>query len=165
MRTEPVLATVRLDEPRSSWRLRRPGCLVRLSARLRAHGLDIELASGIASWRSPVHAARALQLTSGHSRRGLASSLERLLEQAQLPTARFYRSAVVPPCREAVSPQLPQILALVTRLRSGEPVAAEGIARLRLLLSDGAGPVYTRGHPDALAPALDRVARCLEVAD
>src|SRR2546423_10873043 len=93
---------------------------VRVRARLHAPSLDRELASGIAPWRSPLHAARALALTSDRSRRGLARSLERLVEQAQCARSQS-RGAVVYPCREQVLDALPALLTIAGRPPSPDP--------------------------------------------
>jgi hypothetical protein len=37
---------------------------------------------------------------------------------------------------------------VVVRLRGPRPVSARGVARLRLLLSDGCGPMYWSGSSD-----------------
>jgi hypothetical protein len=135
---------------------------VRLRARLHAPSLDRELASGIAPWRSPPHAARALALTGGRNRRGLARSLERLIEQAHQPRG-LYRGAVVEPCREQVLEALPVMLGVAGRLRSADPIDARGTARLRILLSDGSGPCYVRIRRNALTDALQEISQWLAV--
>ena len=134
----------------------------RLRARLHAPSLDRELASGIAPWRSPLHAARALQLTGDRNRRGLAQSLERLVEHAQQPRSQC-RGAVVYPCREQVLEALPPLLTVAGRLRSGDPIDARGIARLNILLSDGSGPCYVRIRRNALTDALQEISQWLTV--
>jgi hypothetical protein len=50
-------------------------------------------------------------------------------------------------------------------LEADAPVRAEGIVRLRALLSDGAGPIYTQRRSEVLARALDRIADCLRAQD
>ena len=162
MRADHALTPVRFVQPRSR---RPPSRPVRLWARLRASGLDADLATGIAPWRSPVHAARALQLSGERNRRMLAGSLDRLVKETETPTSRFFRGAVIPPCRAAVSAQIPQIRVLATRLRSKKPVRAEGMARLRLLLCDGTGPVYSRKRSGMLPAALEVIVQSLEVLD
>jgi hypothetical protein len=134
----------------------------RLSARLHAPSLDRELASGIAPWRSPRHAARALALTSARNRRGLARSLERLLENAQVPRSQ-YRGAAIYPCREQVIEAMPALLTIAGRLRSADPIDARGIARLNILLSDGTGPCYVRIRRNALTDALREISQWLAV--
>ena len=135
---------------------------VRVRARLHAPSLDRELASGIAPWRSPLHAARALALTGDRNRRGLARSLERLIEHAQRPPGP-YRGAVVQPCREQVIEALPALLTTAGRLRSAEPIDARGVARLNILLSDGSGPCYVRIQRNALTDALQEISQWLAV--
>jgi hypothetical protein len=133
-----------------------------LKARLRASSLDRELASGIAPWRSPLHAARALQLTGDRSRRCVARSLERLVEQSQ-QSAPQYRGAVIAPCREQVMEALPMLLGITGRLRSADPIDARGIARLNRLLSDGNGPCYVWIERNALTNALQEISKWLAV--
>ena len=135
-----------------------------LLARLRAPSLDRQLADGTAPWRSPVHAARARQLTNDRTRRTLARSLERLVEQAETPRPPF-RTAVVQPCRPQVREARPLILTIAQRLRSNAPVRVCGVARLQALLSNGAGPCYAPSHPDALNTELRAVADLLEAHD
>jgi hypothetical protein len=132
----------------------------RLNARLHAPTLDRELASGIAPWRSPPHAARALQLTGDRNRRGLARSLERLVENAQCGR-RQSCSAVVYPCREQVLEALPSLLTVAGQLRSAAPIDARGVARLSILLSDGSGPCYLRIRRNALTDALQEISQWL----
>jgi hypothetical protein len=133
-------------------------------AHLRAASLDRQLAQGVAPWHSSRHAARALQLTSSRARTALARSLERLVEQAEEPpTPR--RSAVIEPCRPQVREARPIMLTTALRLRAGAPVDARGMARLKLLLSDGAGPCYAPSRPDALAIELQTVSQWLDVRD
>ena len=48
---------------------------------------------GIAPWRSPAHAARALQLTSARRREAYAAGLERVLAETERPRAQSPGSA------------------------------------------------------------------------
>jgi hypothetical protein len=136
----------------------------RLLAHLRAPRLDRQLADGVAPWHSPTHAARALQLTGARTRRALARSLERLVEQAEEPPPPA-RSAVIEPCRPQVREARPIMLTMAFRLRAGTPVDARGVARLKLLLTDGLGPCYAPSRPDALLVELQSVSRWLDVRD
>jgi hypothetical protein len=136
----------------------------RLLAHLRAPWLDRQLAGGIAAWHSPTHAARALQLTSARTRKALARSLERFVEQAEEPPT-LARSAVIEPCRPQVREARPIMLTMAFRLRSRSLVDARGMARLKLLLSDGAGPCYAPSRPDALLVELQSVSEWLDVRD
>ncbi len=86
------------------------------------------------------------------------------MEHAERPSTRF-GSAVVAPCREQVREALPLILDIAFRLRATVPVGAAGVARLRVLLSDGSGPCYSRSDPGALTIALQAVSESLDVHD
>jgi hypothetical protein len=136
-----------------------------LLAHVLAPWIDRELAQGVASWRSPAHAERALQLTTSRRRRTLAAGLERLVKHAQQPIGQFRHSAVIPPCREQVREALPLILAITSQLRDGAPVDARGVARLEAVITDGAGPCYTRIHRDALNDVLELVSQWLDAPD
>ena len=159
MKTAHAIAWPSATDPshglRSQW-------AVGVRARLHAPSLDRELASGIAPWRSSLHAARALQLTADRNRRGLARSLERLVEQSQRPRSQ-YRGAAVYPCREQVIDALPPLLTIAGRLRAAEPIDARGVARLNILLSDGSGPCYVRIRRNALTDALQEISQWLAV--
>jgi len=136
---------------------RPPGPLASITARLCGPHLDRELADGVATWRSTLHAARALQLTGRRERMRLARALAILVSNARIPHAHFFRSGVIEPCRVQVFEALPSIQALGGRLRGTEPLRARGVARLRILLSDGSGPCYRESEPGALRDALDVV--------
>jgi hypothetical protein len=134
-----------------------------LLARVRAPWLDQRLAEGAAPWRSRAHAERALQLTSPSCRRSLAAGLDRLAADARRSSEPYGLTPVVRPCREQVEEALPAILWLAARLRDREPVTARGMATLKVLLTDGAGPCYAPSCRDALADALLSVREWLDV--
>jgi hypothetical protein len=157
-----TMASHALGSERS--RVRQPGRLVSLRARLRHESLDRELASGVAPWRSPAHAARALQLTSARRRDAYAVGLERVLAETERPPRSTRFSGVVAPNAAAVILCAPTIWEIVATLRASAPVSAEGMARLRALLCDGAGPLYCAGHDDQLRQALEHISRWLPVA-
>jgi hypothetical protein len=143
---------------------RRPGRLVSLRARLRHGSLDRDLAAGIAPWRSPAHAARALQLTSARRRDAYATGLERVLAETERPPRNRRFSGVVTPDPATVILCAPTIWEIVEVLRAPTPVSAEGMARLRTLLCDGAGPLYCAGNAEQLRQALEHTSRWLPVA-
>jgi hypothetical protein len=145
-------------------RRRGPGRLVKLTALLASSSLDPQLATGVESWRSPRHAARALQLTHTRRRWAAAKSLEGLVESAERQTPSG-RTTVIPPCREQVRDALGEIMSISARLRDSAPIGARGVAALRGLLTDGNGPCYVRSHPAALTDALREVSRWLDVAN
>jgi hypothetical protein len=145
---------------------RRPGRLLSLRARLRHGSLDRELASGIAPWRSPAHAARALQLTSARRRDTYAMGLERVLAETERTGGRLATrfSGVVMPDPASVILCAPTIWEIVGALRGPAPVSAEGMARLGALLTDGAGPLYCAGDAAQLRQAFEHISRWLPVA-
>jgi hypothetical protein len=138
--------------------------LAPLLARLRGPWLNRQLAAGVEPWRSPVHAARARQLTGDRTRRMLARGLERLVEQAEEPPS-FSRTAVIQPWRPGVREARPLMLTLASRLRGSAPVDPRGIAALKDLLTDGAGPVYTPSDPNTLKRQLELIDQWLDVQD
>jgi hypothetical protein len=135
------------------WRRRRTSLEDRVIARMLAPWLDRELARGLETSLSEAHAARAQQLTTQRARRALAVSLERLVDRAEKPRHGFV-TGVTQPCPEQVREAMPLIASIRSRLRSTEPLNPGGIARLKTLLSDRAGPCYVRSDPDALTRAL-----------
>ena len=141
---------------------RTPGRLAALRARLHRQSLDLELARGIAPWRSPAHAARALQLTTPRRREICAQALERVLADTEHRPRGIGSRVAVPP-DPAVILNAPLVWQIVATLRDPAPVSAEGMARLQMLLCDGGGPLY-RADGDQLRQALDHIARWLPVA-
>jgi hypothetical protein len=57
------------------------------------------------------------------------------------------------------------MLTMAFRLRVGNLIDARGMARLKLLLSDGVGPCYAPCRPDALVIELQTVSQWLDVRD
>jgi hypothetical protein len=139
----------------------RLGAAVWLRAHLRGPWLDRQLASGVQSWASPNHAARALHLTNPRRRRSLARSLERLLEEAARPPLPT-RTASIGVCRTQVREAREEVVAIVAKLRKPGPVDAHGIAALLELLRDGCSPLYVGPRPGALRSALQTVLDRLE---
>jgi hypothetical protein len=123
--------------------------------------LDRALAEGVSPDSSAGLSVRAHDLIGSRARVTLAQSIRRLLDDAAYPLRpmRF----TIPICRSKVWRSRQTLQELAERLLSDEPLDARGLAQLRLLLSDGAGPLY--GHPgaDDLAPALEHVLAALEV--
>jgi hypothetical protein len=130
-------------------------------ARLCGPHIDARLARGIEPWHSPVYAARCRQLTGERSRRALARSLERLVEEADERPRLWLSSVVRPPCGR-VHEARPLLLMIASRLRAEAPVDPRAVAAIRLLLSDGAGPVYAHGHPDTLKLRLQTIASWID---
>jgi hypothetical protein len=132
-----------------------------LIARMLGRSLDRELAAGVSLRVSTAHAARAKQLTTDRTRRAVANRLERLVERAKGPVSRFQLTSV--PSRDQVHEANCVIRAIAARLRSAEPLEARGIACLKTLLSDPAGPCYAPSRPRELTVTLHDISKLLDV--
>ncbi len=116
------------------------GPVRRLATRMHAWRLDVELARGASPDIGVALSLRAHELIGHAMRVSLAGEIGRLLLEARrpLPLQRFH----LVPCGPHVLAAEPQLRELAARLAQPGPVAAGGVARVRLLLRDGAGPVY-----------------------
>ena len=128
-----------------------PGVGTRLAARVRRATLDRALSEGADPARSALIAARAAQLTSVSSRARVARGLESLALTAERPPSRVR----VLPARAAIDANRAELLEIAGTLRDREPVYAQGVATLELLLRDGTGPAYTDRRGEAVARALE----------
>ena len=146
----------------SYWGSRRPKPTLedRVIARMLARSLDRELAAGVSAWVSGAHAARSGQLTADRTRHAVANDLDRLIKRAAAPASRLQITAV--PCRDQVRQATDMMRAIAARLRSADPLDARGIACLRTLMCDPAGPFRTPGRAGALTVALREVSELLE---
>lgn len=113
-----------------------------LVARCRAGSLNRELISGMRPEECAYLAARALQLTSERSRRGLVAGLDRLLAADGRPTV---FATAVPVRRARVAAAAAELRELREGLLVPGPLPARGVAIVQELLSDGAGPLYGAG--------------------
>ncbi|HET6868591.1 MAG TPA: hypothetical protein VFH80_21950, partial [Solirubrobacteraceae bacterium] len=89
------------------------------------------------------------------SRTRVANALAGVLGSAGNGSPRF--TAAVRPRSDEVLEAATAIASIERRLRAPGPVAAQGVALIRLLLVDGNGPLYQPSDPGALAS-------CLQVA-
>jgi hypothetical protein len=87
-----------------------------------------------------------------------AESLERAVDRAHRPRG---LSAAIPVSPEAWGAAQGPMLDLAERLRQPRPVAPAGLARVRTLLTDGAGPLYC-GPPGELHVAARNALDALE---
>lgn len=110
----------------------------RLKSRLHAHRLDGELERNAAALPGSTLACHAARITGFEEREHLARSLRSALQPVPAPAIPVDRAAV------AANAELIEQVAL--RLHAPSPVRARGMARLRLLLSDGRGPLYRPGR-------------------
>lgn len=119
----------------------------RLTARLRARSLDRQLAVGVAAAAGSPLAAHRHRITSTPERQAIAHALSIAVSDAR-------RGASLPPVPRtpldirAVTAAQALIERLIQRLHAPGPVCERGMARLRLLLSDGSGPLYRCGSGD-----------------
>jgi len=126
----------------------------RITARLRAHRLDSELAAGTAPGERAALAIRAQALGQWRTRISLADGIGRLLDEASAPCS--FHIAHVPLHRRAVLFAADQLEELASRLLAPGPLAARGIAQVRLLLTDGRSPIYYAGASETLLAASSR---------
>jgi hypothetical protein len=116
----------------------------RLRARWHAGHLDHELANGASPDSTVDRSLRAQSLVRPGTRRDLARSMERVLAAAtQRPTA---GRLPAPVSRAPVAACAAELNELISRLLAPGPVAAQGVAQARLLLTEAGGPLYRVGH-------------------
>jgi hypothetical protein len=106
------------------------------------------------------------RLARRHERRlrgSFADSLERAVAEVDGPLHRGGAAATID--RPGVAEAAPLLLQIATRLRAG-PLAPAAMGLLRSLLSDGAGPLYSRSaHRSEYPPGtLSRLARAVLAA-
>jgi hypothetical protein len=133
----------------------------RVTARVRANRLDTELARGAAPTRAAL-ALRAQDLGGRRTRERLGRSVRRILDDAR--TDRPLSVARVPTQRREVLEAARELDRIAETLLTPGPVAASGVAQVRLLLIDGAGPLYSRDAPGGLRAAATRALDALEPA-
>jgi hypothetical protein len=127
--------------------LRRVRWWDRLVVRARASSLDTQLAAGASPEASVPLALHAGRLCQPAQRRLLARSLTRAVAAADAPVGRRLR---IPVCRAAVHQARAELAALSGRLVASGPVDVHGVARVRMLLADGTGPLYQPAPPGRL---------------
>ena len=115
--------------------------LARIRGRAHRAKLDAALADGQNPWSSGVIMSRAAELSSLSTRTRLATSLEALVDFAELqPASPFIRSPVVLLHRKA-------LLGLASRLRDMPPVEVAVVARLATLVWNQESPAFHAGGP------------------
>lgn len=122
-----------------------------LLARLRARELDSQLAAGLSPESSDVLFTHAARIARPRSCAVLASSLRKVATAAQKPVGLSNRA---PLRRDDILCIRDELLALAKRLERTGPIQARGIAQIRLLLSEGSGPLYRSDSGSRLLPAL-----------
>jgi hypothetical protein len=118
---------------------------------MRLWSLDQKLARGVCPDDHVTLALRAHQLHSLATRRLIASELRELVRVARRPRGRFDRGVCLS-CEVRGACGLLERLA--ARLESHSPVEAAGVARVRVLLRDGCGPLFADTAGGALEQSL-----------
>jgi hypothetical protein len=118
----------------------RPRLRDRLASRWRARRLDRDLADGVPPEASAALALRAQRLTEPDWRWSMAGTLRRVVRDASADRGR--RLGRVTPNVRAVKSAAEELSRLADTLDDPGPVAAQGVARAWLLLTDGTGPLY-----------------------
>ncbi len=118
----------------------------RLMARLHAGKFDRMLAVGVPAPAGSALAVHAARLTSVEEREAIAHTLRRAAQDAADHHAPL--SSRVPLNVPNIGVAKDRIDQIALRLHSPRPVTARGVARLRLVLSDGSGPMYHYGSGD-----------------
>jgi hypothetical protein len=127
------------------------GVLDRLWARLRARRLDQALARGVPAEDSPALSWRAQVLARPSVTHELGTELRRLVSEAHDPGRALLRVQADPERLISVEAELRR---LASRLDSARPSHPAGVAKVRLLLTDGTGPLYGCSSVQALDAAV-----------
>jgi len=124
----------------------RPSLVARVTARLRAHQFDRQLAVGVPAPAGSALAVHQARLGTVAEREAIARTLRQALHDANAGAAPLSSRIPLHPSNIVAAEEL--IDAITLRLHSPRPVSARGMARLRVVLSDGSGPMYQFGRGD-----------------
>ncbi|AKS30787.1 hypothetical protein [Mycolicibacterium goodii] len=125
--------------------LREPGTLrARLAARLLPRRYDRKLLAGVPPQPGSALAVHVARLTSRSHRRAYAFALRQVLRSLHEDPALY--SSRLPLHDGTVASAATLFDEIRERLEAPAPIRAHGVARLRMLLSDGSGPVYRGGE-------------------
>jgi hypothetical protein len=102
---------------------------------------------------SPQLELRAEQLTSYRMRERWSGSLQAVVEEFDHPAGPRFSSAI-PARREVLSVWREPLLELSERLRVRDRVCPCGMARLRIVMTDGAGPLLNPRAPGLMGELL-----------
>jgi hypothetical protein len=133
-----------------------------LRVRLRRARIDRDLAEAGISDRSEEQTLRAAQLTSAANRRDAARSLREVVVAAENPRAELLSSTALLE-RDVVVPSRDGLMGLAARLEHSGPVGPCGVARARVLVSDGMGPLYNPHSERSLGEAISWIAAGLDM--
>jgi hypothetical protein len=124
----------------------RPSLAARVTARLRAHHLDRQLAVGVPASPASALAIHQARLTSVAEREAVSRTLRRAVDEVHAGSGPLSSRVGLHTTNIAAAEDV--IDAITLRLHSPRPVSARGMARLRIVLSDGCGPMYQFGRGD-----------------
>ncbi len=139
MRTALITTHLRLDAGP-----RRAGWTVRLRARWRAGRHDRDLDRGVTVLPGSALALHAARIVEPAERRRLAAGLRTALVRAGVHNINTSRR--VPLQHKAILADSALIDQILQRLDGTGRLRPRGVARLRLLLGDAAGPLYATGR-------------------
>jgi hypothetical protein len=127
----------------------RPSWRSRIAARVHTDRYDRMLAVGAPALAGSGLAVHSARLASTAEREAIARTLRRVVEETHrppnVPAGLRFRIAAY---RNNVEGTEEIIDAITLRLHSPRPIGVRGMARLRVLLSDGTGPMFRRGGGD-----------------
>jgi hypothetical protein len=124
---------------------RLPSPTRRFHVRLKRHKLDRQLAAGANPNASDCLRERSRQLVTEESRRSIAASLRRFLDDASSGSASL--SSQVPIARDAIRASRWDIEEIIERLDAPSYLCAQGLAQLSLLLTEGTSPLFGPATP------------------
>jgi hypothetical protein len=130
--------------------------VARIRATLFANRYDRELEAGVTATAGSPIAVHGARLASTRERADLSKALRMVMADALTGT----RGTRVPVRAAAVRQSADVISDILDRLESSDPPRVRGVARLRIALADGRGPLY-RAHSGSLAAALRGVLAAL----
>jgi hypothetical protein len=132
----------------------------RLVARWRSPKLDRALAKGVPPETSGALLLQARTLLGPRARRELSRALQRILRQASRAA---WPGARMPVRRNEVMDARDDLNLLARRLLAPAPVDVRGVAQVRVLLSDGSGPLFWRRSADDLRGRVREAIEALEL--
>jgi hypothetical protein len=124
----------------------RASLAARLTARMRAGYFDRQLAVGVPAPEGSALAVHQTRLTSVPEREAIARSLRHTVRDSRCGLSPLNSRVPLHPTN--ITDAEDMIDKVTLRLHSPQPVSARGMARLRLLLADGCGPLYRFGRGD-----------------
>jgi hypothetical protein len=123
-----------------------PSLTTRLASRLLARKLDRMLATGTPVPPGSALHVHAQRITTIAEREAVARTFRRCVRDARDGVALFSSRLELDSRNILAAEDLIDTVTLL--MHSPRPVDARGMARLRLLLTDGIGPLYRYGHGD-----------------